>query len=872
MSDKKRDLNLAARAERWSALHWKTAVFGWLAFAIVAVTLGGAVGTNKLKDSEVSSGESAVAQRYLEDGDFESPASEQVLIQSRSATVDDPGFRAAIEDAVRRLGRERVVKNLVSPLSAEGIGQVSADRRSALIPFDLRGDSETAEERIDPVLDAVAAVRREHRDLFVGQFGQASAKHQLAATVEKDTQRAEMLSLPITLAILVVAFGALVAAGLPVLLGLSAVLAATGVSTLVSHLVPSDNATQAVIVLIGMAVGIDYALFYLRRERQERAAGVPVGEALTRTAATSGQAVLISGATVFIAMAGMLFAGNKIFTSIGVGAMVVVAMAMIGSLTVLPALMSKLGDRVDRGRVPFVGRRKPGREDGAMWAAILRPVLRHPAVSAGVAAAALLVLAIPAFSLHTKLPSFTDLPKKVTIVESYKRIQAAFPGAQTPAVVVVKASDVRANEVQHELFDMQWRATATGRMFQPIQVQQNAAHTVATVSIPVAGSGDDAASNAALKVLRDEVIPNTIGGVPGVKVAVTGQTAGTGDFNEQMKTSVPIVFGFVLALAFLLLLVTFRSVVIPLKAIVLNLLSVGAAYGILAAVFEHEWAEGLLGFNSNGAIASWLPLFLFVLLFGLSMDYHVFILSRVKELVAGGMRTEQAVAEGIRSTAGTVTSAAIVMVAVFAIFATNASLDTKQMGFGLAVAVLLDATVVRAVLLPATMKLLGEWNWYLPRWLEWLPHVQLEAGPAPALAIATGQPSGVAAAPGVARPVSDAPARPSVDDELEFETSTRPGGIQLSLFGELTLVTADRLAKRLQQEEATRPPELVLDLRQLRFLDSAGLRELVSAHKRAQAQGRRVTLLKAPGPIERILAISGLAGSIETVDAVPTQN
>jgi RND superfamily putative drug exporter len=353
-------------------------------------------------------------------------------------------------------------------------------------------------------------------------------------------------------------------------------------------------------------------------------------------------------------------------------------------------------------------------------------VVRRPALAAGLSAAALVALALPAIGLHTQLPSFTDLPKSLGIVKTYDRIQSAFPGAQMPADVVVKAANVKAPAVQRGIHALEVKALATGEMKQPIQTRINRAGTVARVSIPLVGDGSNGRSTHALRTLRDEVVPQTIGAVAGTTVAVGGMTAGSNDFNDTMKRHVPLVFGFVLVLVFLLMLVTFRSIVIPAKAVLLNLLSVGAAYGVLVAIFQNRWAEGLLGFHSNGAITSWLPLFLFVILFGLSMDYHVFILSRVKELVDGGMETGEAVSTGIKRTASTVTSAAVVMVAVFAIFATLQSLDMKQMGVGLAVAVLIDATLIRAVLLPASMKLLGDWNWYLPRWLEWLPTLSHE--------------------------------------------------------------------------------------------------------------------------------------------------
>jgi RND superfamily putative drug exporter len=719
--------NLAGRAGRWAADHWKTAVFGWLALVVVAVVAGGAVGTVKQKDSDSATGETAKAVAILDRAGFQTPAGESVLVQSKTLTVHDAAFRAVVADTIGRLSRQPDVRRIESPLAAGHGGQVSQDGRSALIQFDIAGQEEKAADKVAPIMAAVDSVQKANPSFFVGEFGYGSANHELNDTLGKDFQRAEMTSLPVTLVILLIAFGALAAAGVPVLLAFSGVLATTGLAQVASHVVPASDSTQSVILLIGMAVGVDYSLFYIRREREERAKGLSHREALLKTAATSGQAVLISGLTVMIAMAGMLFTGSKIFTSIAVGSMLMVAVALIGSLSVLPALMAKLGDRIDKGRIPLLSRRRSRSSEPRVWAFVLDRVVRRPLVSALLAGGLLVALALPTFTLHTQLPSFTDLPKSIGIVATYDRIQAAFPGAQTPAEVVVRADDVTAPSVRQAVSRLERSALATGQMTQPIQTRINPSRTVEVVSIPLQGDGNDDASKQALETLRNDVVPATVGGLAGAEVAVSGQTAGTSDFNDTMKSHMPIVFGFVLLLVFLLLLVTFRSLVIAVKAVVLNLLSVGAAYGILVAIFQHRFMEGLLGFHSNGAIATWLPLFLFVILFGLSMDYHVFILSRVKELVDDGMETGEAVAEGIKSTASTVTSAAIVMVAVFAIFGTLHTLDMKQMGVGLAVAILIDATLIRAVLLPATMKLLGEWNWYLPRWLEWLPSLSHEA-------------------------------------------------------------------------------------------------------------------------------------------------
>jgi RND superfamily putative drug exporter len=429
-------------------------------------------------------------------------------------------------------------------------------------------------------------------------------------------------------------------------------------------------------------------------------------------------------------MAGMFFAGGRTFTALGVGAIMVVAVAMIGSVTVVPAILAWLGDRVDKGRIPLLHRivNRPTPDGGSRaWGWVLDKVLKRPALSAIAATGVLVALALPAFGMHTVLTGTDDLPRKLEVMKVYDRMQAAFPGGQIPALVVVEGHDVTSPQIAQATKKLGDEAFATGTMNGPLTVETSPDKHVATIAIPMKGDGTDSASVHAVEKLRGGIVDQTIGSAPGVSHAyVTGTAAGTKDFNDLVKRNAPIVFAFVLTLAFLLLLVTFRSIVIPVKAIVLNLLSVAASYGVLTWVFQDGHFENLLGFKSNGGIVSWLPLFLFVILFGLSMDYHVFILSRVREAFDRGMSTEDAVSHGIRATAATVTSAAVVMVAVFAIFATLSSLDFKQMGVGLAVAILLDATIVRAVLLPATMKLLGDWNWYLPKGLSWLPHISHE--------------------------------------------------------------------------------------------------------------------------------------------------
>jgi uncharacterized membrane protein YdfJ with MMPL/SSD domain len=728
--------NLAARAGRWSAHHRKKAILGWFAFVILATVIGGMVGQKTLADEDMGNGQSKQADQILEAAGFPDQTGESVLVQGKGdLKVGDQRYATIVDDVVATLGDTKHVAEVENPLAKGNEGNISADGRSTLVTFELPGDEDAAKDRVDPSLAAVADLQKAHPEVELAQFGDASAEAEISKAFEEDFQKAEFISLPITLVILLIAFGALVAAGLPLLLGFTAVLGTIGLLGPISQLHALDQSVASVVLLVGLAVGVDYSMFYLRREMEERDAGRGPEAALEAAAATSGRAVLISGFTVMAAMAGMFLAGNAVFVSFGIGTILVVAVAVIGSLTVLPAMLSWLGQKgwTEKGRVPWVAKRRhKTKGESKVWGAILDRVLKRPLLSAILAGGLLLALSIPALSMKTVNPGVEGLPRDLQVMQSYDKIQAAFPGGNIPAVTVIRAPDVTTPEVEAAIADLQERAIATGELMPPSNVEVNPDKTVATVTLGVQGNGTDDASDHSLAVLREQVIPATVGRLPDTEVNVTGFTAGSKDFNDAMKSHLPLVFAFVLTLAFILLLVTFRSIVVPIKAIVLNLLSVGAAYGILKLVFQDGRLEGVLDYQSVGGITSWLPLFLFVILFGLSMDYHVFILSRVREAVDRGMRTDEAVAHGIKSTAGVVTSAAAVMVAVFAIFATLSMLEFKQMGVGLAAAILIDATIVRAVLLPATMKLLGERNWWLPEKLNWLPKFEHEVEPAKA--------------------------------------------------------------------------------------------------------------------------------------------
>jgi uncharacterized membrane protein YdfJ with MMPL/SSD domain len=720
---KQPQLNLAARMGRWSAGHWKTATFGWLALVVGAFAIGGAVGTKTIDPNTAGPGESGRMDRILDAG-FKQPAGESVLIQSDSLRTNDPAFKAAVTDVVSRISGLDVVQNVRSPLDPENRGQIATSERAALVEFEIRGDRDTAADKVVPVVDRVGEAQRAHPELFIGEFGDASAVHETEAAFADDLAKAGIYSLPITLIILVVAFGALVAAGIPLLLGLTAVLATFGLIAVSSQVLPVAQEAPAIVLLIGLAVGVDYSMFYLKREREERAAGRSERAALEAAAATSGRSVLISGLTVIVAMAGMFLTADSTFASFAVATIAVVAIAMLGSLTVLPALLSRLGDRVDRVHVPFVGRLRRNDGEGRIWGAIVDLVLRRPVVSTVLSAGLLLALAAPAVQLRMVKPGPDTFPQSLDIVKSYNRMQQAFPGTALPANVVVKAPDVNAPAVRQAIDRLERQAVASGRMQEPITVDVNRDATVANVTIPIAGTGTDEASVAALDVLRQDIVPATVGALPATEAGVTGLSAQWKDSTDKMTSKLPFVVAFVLLFAFGLMLVAFRSLVVAAKAIALNLLSVAAAYGVLVIVFQHGFGKGLLGFSSTAGIDPVVPLLLFVILFGLSMDYHVLVLGRIREAFYGGETMDDAISHGIKRTAGVVTGAAVVMVGVFSIFGLLSMLFFKQFGVGLATAILIDATIVRAVLLPATMKLLGEWNWYLPRWLQWLPRLE----------------------------------------------------------------------------------------------------------------------------------------------------
>ncbi|MEU5726352.1 MMPL family transporter [Micromonospora sp. NPDC047738] len=703
------------RAGRWSANHPWLAITVWLCFVAASLVGGSLVGTVKATTQDSLHGELARADRIEQAGAFpQAPAAESVLITARTGDLDLQQARAVAADLLARMRALPEVAKVADPVT-------SPNRDAVLVEVEMTGLADDADARVGPLLEATTQVQQRYPGLRVEQVGSASLAKALTETLAADFVKAELISVPVALVILLFSFGALIAAGVPVVLALSAVAGAMGLAQFASHIFPAGELVSSIILLIGMAVGVDYSLFYLRREREERACGRDHRSAIKIAAATSGHAVLVSGVAVMVAMASLFLVSDNTFSSMATGSILVVGVAVIGSLTVLPAILVTLGRWVDRPRVPFLGRRIQRAEHSRFWMAVLRPALRAPLATFVLSVGALVIVAVPALEMNLKRPTATDLPRSIPILRTYDRLAQAFPSNKlgTSHLISIRTDVADGPAVERELAKLSTRIKGDSRFAQdrPPTVRRSGDGTVFLATVHVAGASDSSEATQSLRRLRSELLPQTVGTVPDTQWAVAGRTASDADFRDRMAGALPPVVAFVFGMTFLVMLVTFRSLVVALTSILLNTISVAASYGLLVLVFQHSWAEDLLGFTSNGAIVSWLPLMLFVILFGLSMDYHVFVVSRIREAVQRGVPTRQAIEQGIVSSASTVSSAAIIMVAVFGIFATLSIVEFKQLGVGLAAAILIDATIIRAVVLPSLMRLLGEANWWAPRFL-----------------------------------------------------------------------------------------------------------------------------------------------------------
>jgi RND superfamily putative drug exporter len=698
---------IVERVAGWSARHKKTAVFGWLLLVAVCLVVGQRVGTSNINSYDP--GQAGTAERVLNESVVQQPDGESVLIQAAPGRTfaSDPSLKLAVRDVVAAL---RAVPGSATTIESPFTSQGLVNGRSALVTFNVAGNPDNDDSTVVSAMNAVAAVHVP--GITIGEAGGATLDRAIGNSTSQDFHRAELTSVPISLALLLIVFGALIAAGIPLLLAGTAVISSISLLAIPSRWLPVGSTTSSIVLLVGMAVGIDYSLFYLRRVREERAVGHSTADALRTAARTSGRAIVVSGLTVMVSLAGLFLTGIDVFSGVAVGTIIVVGVAMLGSLTFLPGLLSMLGTWTDRARVPFLGKRRMLARPSRFWSWLARTVVHRPLIWGGTAAIALLALASPVLSMHLEDPGIHDLPSTVPVVRTLLGIYQAFPGGPEPAEVVVTGTGLGGSQVTAAVHSLSAKyASSDGPLRLPVTTQLFGHDQVLVINVPLAGDGTNAASDNALTVLRDHALPATLGTVHGISYSVAGLTAGNHDFDTQLDSRIPLVFAFVLGFAFLLLLVSFRSVWIPALSICLNLLSVGAAYGLMVLIFQDGHLQGPLGFTAYGGVTPWLPLFMFVLLFGLSMDYHVFILSRIRELRLGGSSAREAVSTGIGHSAGVVTSAAAIMVAVFSLFATLSLFEFKVFGVAMSAAILIDATIVRGILLPAGLSLLGDRAW-----------------------------------------------------------------------------------------------------------------------------------------------------------------
>ena len=730
-------LSFTARIAGWSARNRWLVLVASAVVIFLAVFAMIALGTD-LRDDDEGVGESGTAVKLMDERFRSAPVLDEPRVPTRierlifsnpSLDVDDPLFRSTVDSTIKDL---RALPGVISAISYYDTGELEMladDRRAVLGWVTLQDKSARNSSAIDmhPVQDTLESAARKASGFEIGVVSFRLIEDEFEEIIDEDFSRIMLISLGLGLIILLLAFRAVVAAVIPLVMAIGAIFSALGVAALVSKAYPLVDLYAEMILLMGLAVGIDYSLFIVSRFRNERREGRPKLEAISVASNTTGRAVFYAGVTVVLSLAGLMLTGDSVFISLALGAIIVVLLAIVGSLTLLPALLSALGDNVNRLKIPLLGREN---RQAGIWGAITDRVLARPAVLATITVGALIALAAPVLFLNLGFNEGADaLPDALESKRAVELLEEHFSSSLLqPARVVVDAPNVRAPEVEAAVSRLIQRVEEEDAFLGPFPTRVSEAGDLMRINVPVAGKIDDEESEDALKLLRQVIIPEAFAGT-NANVYVSGATADSVDFRDHLYDRAPYVFAFVLGLSFLLLLVMFPSIVIPVKAIGLNLLSVGAAYGVLVMVFQWGWGISILGSEASGIVESWLPLFLFGILFGLSMDYHMLLLSRIKEVYDQGGNNEEAVSQGSRLTAGQITSAAAIMVGVFAAFASSRILGLQQFGIGLAVAVFIDATVIRVILLPASMKLLGDRNWYLPRWLDWLPKVTPEEAP-----------------------------------------------------------------------------------------------------------------------------------------------
>ncbi len=682
----------------WSLRHPVFAIAGWLLLVLVCVVGGNLAGMHSATDAQLAPGETGRAAAMITAAGLQGHDVESVLITGKNGHPGEAELNEAAAGVRAALAGLATVHAVAAPVT-------SADSSAMLVQVTLADDADDPQ----PLRDSVSHIASQYPELALDVTGSQTINADVNEQLGRDFSSALVLSLPITIVILLLAFGALLAAGVPVLLGVSSVLSAVGLYTVASHVLPDGGSTAELILLIGMAVGVDYSLFYLKREREERRAGRTGHDALLAAAATAGHSVAVSGGAVMVAMAGLFLLHDVNFSAMAAGGIIVVALAVLGSLTVLPAVLGLLGERVDRPRIPLLSRLTMSGRPAAVWPMLLRPALRFPALTLLIAVGGMLLLAWPATNLHLKNSTVADLPQSLPSVAGMNRLTTAFPDQRSGLDVVVQGPSTKVAEVIHRI---EARIDGNPDFGSNPDLRTAGQTSVLSVPVPYAEGSDQA--GAALDTMRDDVIPHALVGISGVQSAVGGSIAGNADYLHELSSGAPLVVAFVVLMTFLLMTFTFRSVVVGLVTIAANLLSAAAAFGVLALVFQSTWGADLLGFHLSGGVIAWIPVFVFVILFGLSMDYHVLVISRIKEGVDRGLSTREAVREGVTASASVITSAAAVMIGVFAIFAGLHMVEFKELGIGLAAAVVLDAIVVRILILPALMILLGRANWWAP--------------------------------------------------------------------------------------------------------------------------------------------------------------
>jgi RND superfamily putative drug exporter len=742
------------RIARASARHpWKTLGF-WLILLVLGGFLASGIGDVLNNDEDFTNNpDSKIADHLIDDRMPKENDSETVVVRSTTLTVDDAAFKQAVEQTVADLkGMTDVVASASSYYDALAAGSpdaesmVSADRHATVIPVGLNGTSDDLEDEAEAYV--TLAQSQATNEIEVYTVGDLSGDHFFDAVVEDDLAKSETVGLPVALVVLIVVFGALIAAGLPILLGLASIAVATGATALVARVMTITDEATTMITMIGLAVGIDYALFVIERYREERRHGLAKYDAIERAGATAGKAVIFSGATVVLALVGMFLLPVTVFHSLAVGAIMVVIASVLATQTLLPAMIGLIGDKINFPRRPKYATAPIDRHAvlnersrRGFWGAITRVVMARPRVSLGIALVILVVLAAPVFRLQTGFAGLDTIPES-DLKSGYEILQSDFyAGTVAPVEIVVdgQTTDPAVTAGIDNLLANLKQLSIYG----PAEIETSPNNDLTVITVPFGVDPDSQRAYDAIGDLRDTLIPAAFGDLAS-SVHVTGDSASSTDFNTILQEDTPKVFAFVLGLSFLLLLMAFRSIVVPVTSILMNLLSVGAAYGLLVLVFQEGVGDGLLGLQQTESITPWVPVFLFCILFGLSMDYHVFLLSRIREHYDATRNNSDSVAVGLQSTAKIITGAALIMVAVFSAFAAGRITDMQQMGFGLAVAVFLDATIVRSVLVPATMTLLGDKNWYLPRILRWLPDLRIEGEP---IAATTPAPTPAAQAP-----------------------------------------------------------------------------------------------------------------------------